>query len=275
MYNLWNILFGLKIIMKKTWIKRWTSPTLFLWIFSIAWFGFYWFLIFPIHLLMFTRTQATWIVTDVKVHEDDEDGDTYEPKVKYTCGWITTEQRQWFSSSSHYREWEKVTVYCDESNPTNFTIKSFSNYLLLLFPLLWLLVLYFAIKNLYEDIKRKKLKNKLSQYGTRLEAIISEIKDTKARSNDIPWYQIIANSNWKVFISETIYAKLQYILKKWDKIDVYIDPVNSDDYWMDTDSIFDRPIRNDYGLNNDTDNLNDNQNIQQNPAVKQFKSQSS
>ena len=103
------------------------------------------------------------MVTDVSVHKDDEDGDTYEPKVKYACGWITIEQRQWFSSSSHYHVWEKVKVYCNEKNPTKFAIKSFSNYLMLLFPFFWLIALFFGVKNLYDDIKRKILKNKLSQ----------------------------------------------------------------------------------------------------------------
>jgi hypothetical protein len=213
---------------------------------------------------MFTWTQVPWIVTDVKVHEDDEDGDTYEPKVKYTCGWITTEQRQWHSSSSHYRVWENVKVFCDEKNPTKFAIKSFLNYLSLIFPLLWFIVLYFGIKNLYEDIKRRKLKNKLSQYWIHIETTITEIKDTGARMNNVPWYKIITNSDWKFFTSETIYATLKYILKEWDKIDVYLDPINSNDYWMDTDSIFDRPIRSDYGSNYDEDNINSNQNISQN-----------
>lgn len=205
---------------------------------------------------MFTWTQVPWVVTDVIVHEDDDDGDTYEPVVKYTCGWITTNQKQWYSSSAHYRVWENVKVFCDESNPTKFAIKSFWNYVMLLFPLVWLLVLFFWVKSLREDIRRKKLKNKLTQSWVHVEAIISEIKDTGARTNNIPWYKIIANWNWKVFTSETVYAALQYILKEWDKIDVYVDPINSDDYWMDTDSIFDRPIRDDYvpdnsnGLNN-------------------------
>lgn len=254
--------------MKNTWwIKRWKSPTLFLWIFSIMWFGFYWFFMFPMHLLMFTWTQVSWIVTDVKVHEDDEDGDTYEPRVKYTCGWIATEQRQWFSSSSHYREWENVKVFCDENNPNKFVIKSFSNYIMLIFPFLWLFALYFAIKNLFEDIKRSRLKNKLSHYWVHIEAIISEIKDTWAMMGDTPWYNIIATCDWKQFMSETVYAKLKYILKEWDKIDVYLDPINSNDYWMDTDSIFDKPIRNDYGVDNNIDNLNTDQNIVQNPII--------
>ena len=209
---------------------------------------------------MFTWTQVSWVVTDVRVYEDDEDGDTYEPKVKYTCGWITTEQRQWFSSSSHYRVWENVNVYCNEKNPTKFAIKSFSNYLMLLFPFFWLIALFFGVKGLYEDIKRKRLKNKLSQYWVHIEAIVSEIKNTGAMTGDTPWYQIIATYDWKQFMSETVYAKLKYILKEWDKIDIYIDPINLNDYWMDTDSIFNRPIRSDYAPNN-TDNLNKNQNV--------------
>jgi hypothetical protein len=136
---------------------------------------------------MFTWTQVPWVVTDVIVHEDDDDGDTYEPVVKYTCGWITTNQKQWYSSSAHYRVWENVKVFCDESNPTKFAIKSFWNYVMLLFPLVWLLVLFFGVKSLREDIRRKKIKNKLKQSWVHVEAIISEIKDTGARTNNIPW----------------------------------------------------------------------------------------
>ena len=203
-----------------------------------------------------------WIVIDVHINKDSEDGDTYEPKVKYTCGWVTTEERQWYSSSSHYRVWENVTVYCKDKNPTKFAVKSFSNYLTLLFPLVWLFILYIGVKNLYEDIRRKKLKNKLSQYWLHIEAIISEIKDTWARMNNTPWYKIIATSDEKIFTSETIYATLKYILKEWDKIDIYIDPINPDEYRMDTDSIFDRPIRDDYVVNNSDKNIS--QNISQN-----------
>ncbi len=248
--------------MKNNGIKRSKSPTLVLFIFAIIWLCFYWFLMFPTHLLMFTWTQVPWIVTDVIVHEDD-DGDTYEPIVKYTCGWITTEQKQWYSSSSRYRVWENVKVYCNEKNPTKFAIKSFSNYLMLLFPLIWLVVLYFGAKNLYEEIKRKRLKNKLSQYWVHAEAIISEIKNTGAMMNNVPWCKIIATYDWKIFTSETIYASLKYILKEWDKIDIYIDPINSEDYWMDTDSIFDRPIRDDYKPSS-ADKLKNNQSVVQN-----------
>lgn len=215
---------------------------------------------------MFTWTQVSWIVTDVRVHEDDEDGDTYEPEVKYTCGWITIEQRQWFSSSSHYRVWENVKVYCNEKNPTKFAIKSFSNYLMLLFPFFWLIALFFGVKGLYEDIRIKRLKNKLSQYWVHIEAIISEIKNTGAMVGDTPWYKIIATYDWKQFMSETVYAKLKYILKEWDKIDIYLDPINSENYWMDTDSIFDRPIRSNYKPNNNVNNMNNNHNILQNIA---------
>jgi len=260
---MFSVLFCLMISMKNNGIKRWKSPTLFLFIFAIIWFCIYWCFMFPIHLLMFTWTQVSWVVTDVTVHEDDEDGDTYEHKVKYTCGWVATEQRQGYSSSSHYRVWENVTVYCNENNPTKFAIKSFSNYLMLLFPLTWLLVLYFGGKNLYEDIRRKKLKNKLSQYWLHVEAIISKIKQTGAMVNNIPWCKIIATYDWKIFTSETIYATLKYILKEWDKIDIYIDPINPNDYWMDTDSIFDRPIRDDYGPRS-VDKLNKNQSVVQN-----------
>ena len=90
----------------------------------------------------------------------------------------------------------------------------------------------------------------MSQYWVHTEAIISEIKDTGARMNNIPWYKIVANCDWKIFTSETIYATLKYILKEWDKIEIYMDPINPDDYWMDTDSIFDRPIIDDDNLIN-------------------------
>ena len=230
-------------------IKRWKSPTVFLFFFAIIWLGFYWFLMFPTNLLMFTWMPVNWEVTDIEVH-DSSDGSTYEPTVKYTCGWIMMEQKQWFSSSTYYNVWENVTVYCNEKNPTKFAIKSVSNYLMLIFPLVWLVILYIAVKHLYEDIKRKKLKNKLSQYWVHIEAIISEIKDTGARMNNIPWYKIVANCDWKIFTSETIYATLKYILKEWDKIEIYMDPINPDDYWMDTDSIFDRPIIDDDNLIN-------------------------
>ena len=247
--------------MKNNGIKRSKSPTLFLFILAIIWFCLYWFLMFPVHLLMFTWTQVSWIVTDVIVHEDDEDWDTYEPIVKYTCWWIIAEQRQWYGSSTYYHTWEEVTLYCNEKNPTKFAIKSFSNYLMLLFPLGWLVVLFFGFKILYEDIKRKKLKNKLLEYWLHIEAIISEIKNTGAKIGNVPWYQIIATHDWKVFKSETIYATVKYILREWDKIDIYVDPLNSNDYRMDTDSIFGRPIRNDY--ESTTVDKPNNQNISQ------------
>ena len=175
-YNMLNILFCLVVSMKNSGIKRWKSPTLFLFIFAIIWLSFYRFLIFPIHLLMFTWTQVPWVVTDVIVHEGDDHWDTYEPVVKYTCGWITTNQKQWYSSSAHYRVWENVKVYCNENNPTKFAIKSFWNYLMLLLPIIWLVVLYLGVKNLCGDMKRRKLKNKLAQSWVHIEAIISEIK---------------------------------------------------------------------------------------------------
>ena len=195
--------------------------------------------------LLVNGTKTVWVVTKVNANHSD-DWTSYSLTAKYDCWskkWVVWNS-MWSSSSYNYNIWKQIEIYCNEQDPETFLPKHFTNYLTFLFPIMWFIALWFWIKNVVEQNKRKKLKKELMQFGIKVEAIVMDIKQTLAAVNHQHWY-IITTQYWEdTFVSETIFADIYKILKQWDKIDVYLDSGDHSRYWMDTDSIFDRDYDN-------------------------------
>jgi len=192
--------------------------------------------------LIISGTKTVWTVTHIQTHYGDEDeATTYSISAMYDC-WSKKGvewNSMWSSSTYRYNIGDKFTLYCDESEPWIFIPKSFTNYLWLLAPLMWILFFVFWIKKIVDKNKRKKLKEELSQFGTKVEATITKIIPYWNVNNQ-QWYRIEAMNMSDVFLSEEIFADIDRILSVWDKIDVYVDYGDHSRYWMDTDSIFEK-----------------------------------
>lgn len=209
----------------------------------ITWLLFSWIATYNTFDFIIGGTKTTWIITQVRTN--DNDGITYSVTAKYDCGWNIIEwESYWSSSAYNYSVGEEITLYCDTSNPRTFVPKTSINYILVLFPLMWVFIVVLWIKKVLESAKRKKLKQELMQFGTKIEAIITNIAPTWAEVNHQPWYRITAQYGEDIFVSEEIFADIYKILKQWDKIDVYMDYGDHSRYLMDTDSIFERTYDN-------------------------------
>jgi len=97
----------------------------------------------PIKLL-FTWNRETWTVVNVEVNEEEDDDwgtyYTYTPIVKYKCWWNVITESARSSSSFKYKRWESINIICDPLNYWNFIL--YSDFLILLFPIIWLFVLF-------------------------------------------------------------------------------------------------------------------------------------
>ena len=224
-------------------IKRhweWIFMLLFMWIFFVLWS---WIFAFRSAKLFIAGTKTIWVVTDVYA-KHDSDGVTYSVTAQYDC-WSETWIKwysMWSSSAYRYRVWEKIELYCDENDPNIFLPKNFVDYLIFLFPLAWFFILWYWIKRMVDNIKRKKLKKELTQFGVKVEAIVTDISSSWIVVNNHQWYRINAQYLEDFFVSEDIFADIWRILKQGDKIDVYFDPWDHSIYRMDTDSIFKKPF---------------------------------
>lgn len=211
--------------------------------------------------LMHDWIKTTWIVTDLKSEESD-DTTVYKPKVKYTCNWIEQEQRHQSSSSNYnYRAWTTIHIYCDPEYPDNFLIKSNINYLILICPLITLIAIFYGIKTLIEEYKKAKLKRYLKNFWIKSKWIIKNISSQKNPSS-IEYYTIIASDWNRDYISDKIYSKIRYLTKVWDEIEILIDPLDSNKYYINIDEIIKKQIdescvRNffsiEYNKNNDSE----------------------
>lgn len=189
-----------------------------------------WILIYPNIKLLVTGTKTVAVVNNVH-----RNSDTYSIKAQYDCWsktWILWNSSM-SSSSYNYNVWEKIEIYCDEWKPETFLPKEFSNYLLILFPLIWLFMLLFWIK-------KEVLRQELIKTGMKVEATIIGITPIWSKMDKQGWYTITAQYWEDTFTSKNAFDNTNKILKEWDKIDVYLDVGDHSKYWVDIDSAFEK-----------------------------------
>ena len=218
-------------------IKRWAA-LLILWIIiSVIGSG----IVIPTFRLLNNGIKTTWIVTDLEIKEDD-DTTLYRPKVKYNCNWI--EQEQWHSSSSsdyNYDKWTTIYIYCDPEYPNNFLIKSNINYIIILCPIITIVMIIYWIKLLFDEYKKNKFKKHLKKFWNPIKGTVKLI--TLQKDNNITKYYTIIATDWnRDYISEKINTNIRYLTKRWDEIEILIDPINPDTYYINTDKILEKQV---------------------------------
>ena len=84
---------------------------------------------------------------------------------------------------------------------------------------------------------KQKNREKLEQSGTKLEAtVLLELKIPITRNRHLDYkYKIVAKYNKETFLSDEYSKSIK--IKKWAKIDVYLDESDHSKYWVDIDSI--------------------------------------
>ena len=224
-----NITLKLMAIFRAIWI-------VFFWI----WYHFLW----NIYHLVYKWEKTSWTIVSVDIHRDTDNNEMYTPTVKYNCWNSTYTTRSSSSSSSNYEIWKTVTVYCDPKNPSNFMIKEFWNYFLFFFPLMWMVMIYASWYEYKKSYRAKKLRKrlKIEWYGLKVKCKVKSIVLANTEIFGKKWYNIIVEYNNKTYTSHTIYADINYVLKNWDEIDLYISRENTTDYWIDTDDIINKDV---------------------------------
>jgi len=240
---------------------------IWVWVFAIR---LYW--LIPVVNLVFFWEETVWEVTDLKVYKNDDEY-TYKPTVKYNCWGSGVEYSTESASSSYnYSIWRKLTLYCDPLNPKNFYIEGSDRPNLVIIWLLALVFLWWWSYKLWKDLRKLLLKCKLKKIWVVVKAKVDSVKlDYKRdglgcilardgkdvlhgeQANEFDttkkwfnWCYIIAKEWSDVFESGLLSPYIKYIIKPWDDIDVYVNPKNRKQYWVDVDSICNRKIQWDY-----------------------------
>jgi len=141
--------------------------------------------------------------------------------------------------------WIGWVIWKSYSNWDYMTDKSSEVLSLLPFLLFWCIFLWFWIYTLNKRIKEKKLKERLLTEGNKLIATITDIKSVwimlKSWDGVVmwrwSWFKIYTKHKDRIFISPKIWIKVPKYVEIWDKISVFIDIQNPDEYYMDLDSI--------------------------------------
>lgn len=189
--------------------------------------------------------ETQWTVIHVNI-SGNGDSKTYSPLVKYDC-W-NEKDIIWTSVVSvvsyEYRVGQRIILYCKEKDPKYFLPELPMNNVFLWVGILWLIILIPWIYKLRKSKKIKELGQELKQFGKKVEATVVDIMYVWNVGEDDSCYKIKAKYLDNEFISEKIVGNVNFVLKEWDKIDVYLDYWDSSKYWMDIDSVFEKPVDN-------------------------------
>lgn len=99
------------------------------------------------------------------------------------------------------------------------------------------------IKRLRCSFWIKQMKENLVQSGKIVEATVLLVLSIPSKHR---WgnnkYKVVAKYNGKTYLSEEYSEKFKIKIKKWDKIDVYLDELDHSKYWVDVDTLFGKKI---------------------------------
>lgn len=183
--------------------------------------------------------ETTWTVSHIWVYHRSENSDIIKYSISATYDCWSKKWIEWDSigSTGHYYEiGDKITLYCDENEPQLFTFnKPFDEFLIhvlwwLAFWMPWFILSLIWIIRVIKQNKRKKIKQKSEQFGTKIEATIVDIYQSNLRFDYKPWFKIVAKYWNHKYISEDIYADIYYVLNIWDKIDIFVDESSESKY---------------------------------------------
>lgn len=110
--------------------------------------------------LFISWEKATGTIVWVTPHEQEDDDwgtyYTYTPTIQYTCGWEKVRSEPRSSSSTKYKVWRSITVFCDPTSPKTIFIPS--DFLILTMPIMGLLVLIIFWYNMISNRKQTEKK---------------------------------------------------------------------------------------------------------------------
>lgn len=110
--------------------------------------------------LFISWEKTTWTIVWVTPHENkDDDWETYytyTPTIQYTCGWEKVRSEPGSSSSTKYKIWRSITVFCDPKSPKTIFIPS--DFLILIMPIMGLLVLIIFWYNMISNRRQTEKK---------------------------------------------------------------------------------------------------------------------
>lgn len=151
----------------------------------------------------------------------------YKSVIKFTCNRKEIiDSPSWFSSSKA-DIWDKKIIRC---NWDTYYIP-WPIILNIVWPLFLLWLIYLWLRNIYRTYKLFLLSKKLRIEWIKEDCIIKEVIYTWNISFNKRWYKIVAERNDSIFESEIIYhKKVNTIFKKWEQIDILINPIDSSEY---------------------------------------------
>ena len=185
---------------------------------------------------------TTGTVTDVSVRSDD-DGPQYQPTVSYTVDGNTYQARESFSTSTPVQVGDTRTVAYEAAHPANGAIRtSGADLFVYIFPLIGIGVIIGAIVGVIGSKRRDAAISSLQASGTKVTGVITSVTGGSSNSG----IRIVvsatdpASNTVKDYLSDVVDGNTLALIdfqKNPIPVDVFINPSNPDNYYVDISDI--------------------------------------
>lgn len=191
------------------------------------------------------RPSIEGTVTEETVSRNSDGDIMYTPTVSYEIDGTRYAIRQGFSTGQKSGIGSKRQVYYNPSRPSDAVLRtSGSGYFVYIFPLVGIASMIFSIYAYIASRKRSDEIAALKQNGIKIQGIVTNLSTTSSGNRGstikVTISAIDQNGQTRDFLSDDIagntFAMLDY-QKNPVAMDVYIDPVNSERYYVDIDDI--------------------------------------
>lgn len=163
----------------------------------------------------------------------------YQPTITYHCNTSTPITKQIdFSSSTPYYTGEQIELKCNPHAPTEIVILGWPLIVEGSLILLFLFLTIYGIRTLLKAILLSHKRKKLMQTGEQVLATIESIHSTGTIINKTSyWYTLKARDEFRTFTSEEFFLKSPDQITIGDKVPVYVNFTDPEDYWVEVDEI--------------------------------------
>lgn len=184
------------------------------------------------------------VISSVRQSRDSDGNTMYTPTVSYTVNGENYTTTPSYSSSTNYTVGNKQTVHYNPATPSEGVLRtSGAGLLVYMFPIIGLAVIIVGIVSFVRDRRRSRQINALRTNGIKIQGVVTDVTSggTNSRASVITVSATTPDGQVRHFQSDSVSGLSIVGLAEYQTkpvaIDVYIDPVNPGNYYVDLDDI--------------------------------------
>ena len=187
---------------------------------------------------------VTGTITDVS-RSTDSDGDVmYRPTVAYTVDGQSYSTSPSYSSSQQYSVGSSQTVHYDPNNPSQGVIRTNGmGFFVYIFPVIGAFAILFGVVSFIRSMRRSSLIKQLKSSGVKVQGVVTAVGSNTSSNNSTQITVSATGLDGQVHhyqsdsVSGLSIIGLADYQTKPVAIDVYLNPTNQTEYYVDLDDI--------------------------------------